>query len=209
MSIKTTINFNILLLAALLLYTPGHGQAEIAVEQYHYFGKFQPYTYMPIVHFQNARKWYVEARYNYEEMQTFSLYLGKTFAGGDKVSWSFTPMLGGAIGKFNGISPGLNVDLGYKNIFFSAQSQYSFSTNKEENSDFVYSWSELGYEVRPWFYAGVSFQQTYLTSETTLEPGLLIGFSFKQFTIPVYTFAPFNKERYFIVGINFEWEHKK
>src|SRR5687767_13080688 len=195
-----------LLITFLWCWYQGNSQAEMSLEQYHYMGNTQTYTYMPIMHFQNKKNWYAEARYNYEDMETFSLFLGKAFEWGNNLSGTCTPLLGGSLGRFKGISTGLNIDLEYDKFFFSTQSQYSFATDRV-STDFMYYWSEVGYQGLSWLYAGWSMQQTYDPfSGSLLEHGALIGFTFNRFTVPVYTFAPFKKDRYFIVGLNFAWD---
>src|SRR5689334_14860242 len=45
------------------------------------------------------RGWlHLEARYNYENLETGSTWIGYNFGGGDKLAWEFTPMLGGVFG---------------------------------------------------------------------------------------------------------------
>ncbi len=181
-------------------------QSKAGVEQYCFRGSNLNYIIMPVAHFQNAKNWYGEARYNYEDEKTFSLYVGKTFSNDDVLSYSFTPLAGGAAGLFNGISAGLNMTLDYKNFFFSSQSQYSLSTDHYKNN-FYYNWSEIGYQPVNFFYTGVSLQQTNsFQSRTKLEPGVLVGFAFKKFSVPLYWFNLSNSSRYFMVGFNFEWE---
>ena len=46
-------------------------------------------------------------------------------------------------------------------------------------------------------------------AETLFEPGVLVGFSFRNLTVPFYTFAPFKKERYYMLGLTIEWEGSK
>ncbi|MBC7829035.1 MAG: hypothetical protein H7122_14895 [Chitinophagaceae bacterium] len=192
--------------ASLLLPLLGFAQSKASLEQYHIMGNNRTYVPMSIAHFQNNKKWYAEGRYNYEELETFSLYVGKTFSKKEKLSYVLTPLLGGAIGNFNGVSTGINMDLDYSNFFFSLQSQYSFSTDRRADN-FFYNWSELAYQPLAWLYGGISVQHTRLyRTETRFEPGLLIGFSYRNLTLPVYTFAPFNRNRYFMVGLNIEWE---
>ena len=163
---------------------------------------------MPVVSIQNNRQWYAEARYNYEDINTFSLYLGKTFSNNNRLTYSVTPILGGSVGRFKGISAGLNIGLEYGNAFFSGQSQYSFTTSKE-SVDFFYSWSEIGYLAFEWLYAGISFQHTWSSGEFLPETALMAGFSFNRFTIPLYAFDLFNEERYFVAGIIIAWKTTK
>lgn len=191
----------------LLMSNPGFSQVNINFEQYHVVNTHQAYTYMPVMHYQHKKNWYAEARYNYEALGTFSLYLGRAFTGGNGLHYSFVPMLGGSIGKFEGVSTGLNIDMDYNKFFFSSQSQYSVPTT-QYGRYFWYSWSEVGYQGMKWLYAGVSVQQTHdrLTGNE-VQPGIMIGFTFNKFTIPVYTFDPFGTGRNFIVGFNMAWKH--
>jgi len=202
-------NCSILLFACFLINKKGFSQSDINLEQYHLVSPDQPYMYMPVMHYQHKKNWYAEARYNYEEVETFSLYLGKAFTGGNNLNYSFVPMLGGSVGKFKGISTGLNIDLEYNKFFFSSQAQYSMPTS-QYGQYFWYSWSEVGYQSLKWLYAGLSVQHTHLRLiGHELQPGLMIGFTFNRFTIPVYTFDPFNNGRNFIVGVNMAWKHTK
>jgi hypothetical protein len=203
------IKYSAILLITLFLQNAGFGQSEVTLEQYHVVNTAQPYLYMPVMHYQHRRNWYAEARYNYEDAETFSLYLGRAFTGGKSLNYSLVPMLGGSVGRFNGISTGLNIDLELNKFFFSSQSQYSRSTSGY-GDHFVYNWSELGYQSLKWLYAGLSFQHTHdrLTGND-LQPGLMIGFTFNRFSIPIYTFDPFNNGRNFIVGLTMAWKHSK
>jgi hypothetical protein len=196
-------------LVTLVLFAPllTIAQFETAVEQYHVVGSRQDYVPIVVAHVQNTKKWYAEARHNYEELETFSFYVGKTFTGKKKLSYTVTPLLGGALGNFNGISTGMNLDLEYRDFFFSLQCQYSISTD-QRTSNFFYSWSELAYQPLQWLYVGGSIQHTRLyETKTTFESGFLVGFTFKNVTIPVYAFAPFNRNRYFMLGLVIEWEN--
>jgi hypothetical protein len=49
---------------------------------------------------------HLEARYNYEALDTGSMFAGWKFAGGDKLTYELTPMLGAVFGATQGIAPG-------------------------------------------------------------------------------------------------------
>src|SRR5262249_53445826 len=49
---------------------------------------------------------HLEARYNYEDLDTGSAWVGYKFSAGEKLAWEFTPMLGGVFGHTTGIAPG-------------------------------------------------------------------------------------------------------
>lgn len=180
-------------------------QTKSGVESYHSLSRNEAYVWMPVLNYTNKHGFYGEARYNYEELQTGSLYAGKNFSGGKKINYSVTPMLGVVFGKYNGGSAALNVDFEYEKIFFSAQLQYTVNKeNKEEN--FFYNWSELGSKIGNKFYGGISMQQTKLYADKmSADMGLLLGFETGKITIPVYLFNPFSEKRNLVLGLIIEW----
>jgi hypothetical protein len=193
---------NALIILLLIITVQVHAQQQGGFEQYYYVKESQPLVMMPIAHFQTRNNWYTEARFNYEEMNTFSLYAGKIFSGGNKLSYTIIPILGGVMGEFKGGSLGLNLNVEFKQWYLSSQSQYTFSSQDKTNN-FFYSWSEAGYEVWDWLYAGIALQHTTLhQTKTVLEPGIVVGFSVGKWSFPLYSFNPMGNNRSFLLGIN-------
>jgi len=59
----------------------------------------------------------------------------------------------------------------------------------------------------PWLFTGFTMQQTGMYNTTMkTEAGLLMGFTKGKWTIPVYLFNVLNDQKYFVIGINVEWE---
>ena len=54
---------------------------------------------------------HLEARYNYENFRTGSLWAGYNFSWGKTWQFSVTPMIGGVFGRTNGIAPGCEASL--------------------------------------------------------------------------------------------------
>jgi len=187
-----------------------NSQSTGTVEQYYFTRAAGSEGMMtPMANFTSSDNWYGEARYNFDELNTFSLYGGKRFSGRGNLSWEATPLIGGLIGQMNGGSVGVNFGLDYRKLFFTSQSQYSFSV--DNNADrFFYNWLEFGYNATSWMYAGFAMQQTNIyKSLGKLEPGCMVGFSIKKWTIPLYAFNTGEGERYFVLGLNWQWEAKK
>ena len=69
----------ILLIILLELWHSGHTQAKGGAEQYYYLGEREAFTMVPIVYYETNNHWYMEGRYNYEAVNTMSVYAGKTF----------------------------------------------------------------------------------------------------------------------------------
>jgi hypothetical protein len=196
---------NKLFFIASLMCIECSAQVTGAIEQIYYFDEDKSFAMGPIAHVE-YKSLYVEARYNYEEKRTVSIYVGRTFTHDAEFSYSFTPLFGGVIGIFNGWSAGLNIDADYKNFYLSAQSQYTFS-NDEEINNFYFSWSELGYQPLKWFYGGIALQETYLpqTKENLTHPGLVVGFAYRKWTVPVYGFKTGEGTQAFVCSVIYEW----
>jgi hypothetical protein len=201
---KNKIFLIILLLSAMKLTAQG------SFEQYCYVEKDKASVWVPILHYQSKKGWYAEGRYNYESVNTFSLYAGKKFSRQSKLSTSVTPLLGAVVGNFKGVSAGLNITLDYRKFFFDSQSQYTISSNSD-NLDFFFSWSELTYQPFQWIYFGLSTQHTYYSAvdETSFESGAVTGFHLGKWTFPVYCFNITDNERYFVLGVNLDLGQNK
>jgi hypothetical protein len=139
----------------LFLLFDAHAQSKMSFEQYSFMGGKQPGLLAPVAHYESKQQWYAEARYNYEDFNTFSFYAGRTFCREKDFSWSLTPMIGGMAGKLKGGSLGLNSEWSYKKFNFSSQAQYSMSAQTKLDN-FFYNWSELYYQPVTWLYAGVA-----------------------------------------------------
>lgn len=191
---------------AILLCLQGNAQVKGVLEQIYYYDQDGGFALGPIAQLQNKKNWYAEARYNYEEARTLSLYFGKVYSGKGAFGYSIVPLFGGVVGRFNGGSAGLNMDLEYKQFYFSSQSQYTFSLDDEINN-FYFSWSEVGYQPLDWVYAGMALQETYFpqTTEHLSHPGLVVGFSYRQWTLPVYGFKTGKSSEAFVCSIIYEW----
>jgi hypothetical protein len=192
----------------LFVYPNLFSQTEAGIEQYHYIGPNNTSAIVPVVHLQSKKGWYGEARYNYDEVNTFSLLAGKSFFLGRNNGFIITPMAGIAMGDFSGATLGLNTEYESSGFYFNNQSQYSFSSTKSY-SDFAFTWCEIGYQPLKWLYGGITFQYTREKSQTgDFEPGIMAGVNFKRVSLPFYYFNNFKGTRFFILGINWEWQRE-
>lgn len=179
-------------------------QTHAGIEQYYYTG-YRVSTIVPKIYYRDEKNWYGEIRYNYDALETLSLNVGKTISGENTISYAITPTLGFVAGRLNGGSLGLNTEAELGNLYFSAESQYTISGD-DKNNDFLFNWSELGYQLTGGIYTGLALQLTHLyKTNNQWEPGVMAGFSFNRFTFPVYVFNPLTNKRYFVVGVNIEW----
>jgi len=142
-------------------------------------------SYVNPVFTADRNRLHLEARYNYENLRTGSLWVGHNFSWGDVDSgdnWEFdlTPMIGGVFGRTNGIAPGLEVEFQYrKKIELTLTNEYVFDTDSK-SGNFYYAWPQLTYSPLDWFHVGVVAQHTaaYHTP-VNIQRGFLVGFSHK------------------------------
>jgi hypothetical protein len=189
-----------------MLLPDATAQSKKGVENYSVLNPGNALMWMPVIHYKGKKNFYAEARYNYEELNTGSLYAGRNFNGGKQLEYSVTPMAGIVFGKFNGASAAVNTEIDYSRFNFSAQFQYTVNMNNKEE-DFFYNWAEVSCNFLKKLYAGFSIQQTQLYgSRLVTQTGVLAGFTAGKITVPVYLFNVMQKQKSLTVGLIFEWE---
>jgi len=136
----------------------------------------------------DKNKLHLEARYNYEDLETFSGWVGYNFNGGKKIEYAITPMVGGVVGLSNGIAAGLEFTFAYKGFEWYTESEYLFEFESSENN-FYYMWSDITYSPNDWLWFGLSGQRTRLyQTDLDIQRGLLIGGGYKSFELTGYLY---------------------
>jgi len=148
------------------------------------------------------RGWlHLEARYNYEDLNTGSLWGGYNFSGGEKLAWEITPMLGGVIGDTSGVAPGYKGSLSWWKLELYSEGEYVFDTGDSSES-FFYNWSELTLAPLDWFRFGLVTQRTRVyETDREVQRGLLVGFSYKMVDLTTYVFNPDDSKPTFVVAV--------
>jgi len=131
---------------------------------------------------------HLEARYNYEGLETSSLWVGYNLSFGEKLVFEISPMLGGVFGNLTGIAPGYNLVLSYKHFSLSSQSEYFFDPGNS-SGNYFYTWSELTYSPWDWLRAGMVVQRTKAyKSDLDIQRGFLVGVSYKRVDFTTHVF---------------------
>jgi hypothetical protein len=146
---------------------------------------------------------HLEARYNYEALDTGSVWFGYNFGGGggdgEVFSWDFTPMIGVVFGETEGVAPGYELTLAWElggrggggswgTLEFYSEGEYVFDTDESSDS-FFYNWSSL--TVAPETLGGLSLgivtQRTRaFESDHSVQVGPIIGFSTESVSFSAY-----------------------
>jgi len=131
---------------------------------------------------------HLEARYNYEGLETGSVWGGYNFSMGEKVTFEGTAMLGVAFGATTGVAPAYKATLSWTKLVFYSEGEYLFDTNESSDS-FFYAWSELSWAPVDWCRIGLAGQRTKVyRTDREIQRGVLIGFSSERVDFTTYAF---------------------
>lgn len=134
----------------------------------------------------DKNKLHLEARYNYEDLETFSAWVGYNMMGGDKVTYTITPMAGLLVGSVNGVSAGLEMTFGWKGFELYSESENVFDFEGQENN-FFYNWTDFTWAPKDWLWVGLSGQRTRLyQTDLEIQRGLLVGGALKNWELTGY-----------------------
>ena len=143
------------------------------------------YIIMPVVQ-AGINRLHLEARYNYEDLKTASLFGGYDFEIGDNVTLDVTPMLGVAFGQTTGIIPAIELTLAFGAFSIYNESEFLVSTSSRDES-FFYSWTEFLYSPLPWLDVGIVATRTRLyDTALDLQRGFGAGITAGSFGITGY-----------------------
>lgn len=131
---------------------------------------------------------HLEARYNYEGIDTGSVWVGWNLGVGDELRLDATLMAGGIFGDTTGVAPGYELTITWKTLELYSEGEYVFDTD-DSTGDFFYNWAQIGWSPWDWLQVGFAAQRTR-AYETGLDVqrGPFIGFTWKNVTLTVFAF---------------------
>jgi hypothetical protein len=136
------------------------------------------------------RDWlHLEARFNYEDLETVSGWIGRSFNVGERVALEITPMGGVVVGNTDGVAVGYSGSLTWRRLDLSSETEYVFATGDADS--FLYTWSELGWSLAGWLRAGLSVQRTKVYETAfDIQRGVFGTFAFGRWEMSAYVFNP-------------------
>ena len=148
---------------------------------------------------------HLEGRFQYEDLDTASLWAGWTFAAGDRLQLEATPMAGVVFGGTDGLAPGLELTLAWKGLELYTEWEYLFDSASHED-DFFYAWTELAWSVRPWLRLGLAGERTRLyESEREIDRGLFAAVSREPVELVAYGFNLGDDDAFAVLGLVASW----
>jgi len=150
--------------------------------------------------FADRGRLHVEARYNYEDRETGSLWAGHNLTGGEAVTFEFTPMIGVAFGRVAGVAPGYRATLGWRDVELYSEGELVIDAGDRDDS-FFYTWTELSVAPSERWRAGLVIQRTKAwESPFDIQRGVLLGFQGGRFDATAYVLNP-GESPVFVLGV--------
>jgi hypothetical protein len=130
---------------------------------------------------------HLEARYQWEDWRTASVWAGRNFAFGNELAVSVTPMAGLVFGYVNGAAPGYLIEAEWKSLYFYSSSEYVFDFADSE-SNFAYTWNELSVDLDHLQFGIVLQRLRPFQSELDVQKGMLLMREQGKFLFGMYLF---------------------
>lgn len=149
----------------------------------------------------DKNKLHLEARYNYEDKETFSAWVGYNFSGGNNFEYAITPMIGGVVGLSNGMAPGIKITLGFKGFELYSEAEQYFDLETSANH-FFYMWSDITYSPNDWLWFGLSGQRTRVyQTDLDIQRGLLLGLGHKGWELTAYFYNIASDDPFLMISL--------
>lgn len=130
---------------------------------------------------------HLEARYQWEDWRTASVWAGRNFEFGNELAVSVTPMAGLVFGYVNGAAPGYLIEAEWKRLYFYSSSEYVLDFADSE-SNFAYTWNELSVDLN-FLQFGIVLQRLRpFQSELDVQKGMLLMREQGKFLFGLYLF---------------------
>jgi len=175
-----------------------------AAEVYYYILPNEKNT-TTMIGYADYKAFHSEVRYNYEDLQTVSVFGGYRFNTGQNFTIEVTPIIGLAAGNTDGFITGLLLNLTWKKFDFYSESEYVMNFEGKENNYF-YTWSELGITPFYNFRTGISGNRTKLIhSVLVFQRGIFAQYTFRKLAAGVHYFNPHSSNGFVLLSFDYEF----
>lgn len=150
--------------------------------------------------------WHLEVRYNYEALDTVSLWLGWNLSFGETVAVGITPMAGFAFGDLMAPAPGLEMSVEWWRL--DAYAEGEVVIDLENSADgYAYLWSEIAVTPWDWLRVGLVGQRTRVyETERDIQRGALAQVMVGPATVGAYWFNPGADDWIAVVALGIDFE---
>jgi len=133
---------------------------------------------------------HLEGRYNYEERNTGSFWVGYNFSFGHDVAFEVTPIVGGVVGGLTGLGAGYELSVTWWKLALASDTEYVWDAGDVDGS-FLYNWTQIGISPWPWLEVGLTGQRTRAyQSDRDFQSGFFAALYWKVWNAGVYVLNP-------------------
>jgi len=133
---------------------------------------------------------HLEVRYNYEDLETGSLFFGGTLTAGEDPALTLVPMFGFIAGNTYGVAPGAEVTLAWWRISLYHEAEYVLNAEEGDES-FFYAWVEATISPTDWLRTGFVGQRTKLYERSLeFDRGFLVELAYRKAALGFHWFNP-------------------
>ena len=148
---------------------------------------------------------HLEARYNYEDLKTGSGWVGWNFETGDALTLAVTPMVGVAVGRSDGVAPGVELTLGWRTFELYSETEL-FIDFGASSGDFLYTWTQVTWSPQHWLSAGITGQRLRsVGSERSIDIGPMAVFRLGRVALEAFAYNPFADDFFGVLGAGIEF----
>ena len=157
-----------------------------------------------ITAFTDHKSLHLESRYNYEDINSLSVFAGWNFEKQyNKLDITATPLAGVLVGHTSGILPGLELNVSYLKFTLYSENEYMLDFKGKDNY-FFYSWTQLSAQIFKNTQAGILAQSLrWYQTKFDVQRGIYAEYNTGSFTFDVYHFNPFTSFNFTIVSASF------
>lgn len=148
---------------------------------------------------------HLEARYQWEDWRTGSVWAGRTFGFGNELSVNVTPMAGLVFGYVNAAAPGYLIEAEWRKLYFYSSSEYVIDFEDEENN-FAYTWNELTVDLDHLLFGIVLQRLRPYQSELDVQKGMVLMREQGNFLFGLYLFNAFWEEPTVVLNLAYTFE---
>ena len=136
------------------------------------------------------RRLHVEARYNYETLNSGSIWLGFNINAGKKLKMALTPMGSVVFGETTGVAPGYELLLNWRKLELYSEGEWMFNV-RDRSDSFFFAWSEVTLAPIDWLSFGIVGQRTSVfDGERDIQRGVLLRYLHKRIALTAHAFNP-------------------
>jgi hypothetical protein len=150
------------------------------------------------------RKWlHTEIRYNSEDFHTLSLWGGYDFSGGNKFTYTITPMMGVMAGNSAGILPGVSITLEFWKFSLSSETAFVVYSSSRRAENYIYTSNEIDFSPCDYFFLGFSVTRSRIyTTGNDIQRGFGAGVTFHKLCIAGYAYDIMTPEAFGLISIS-------